>query len=64
MSLSASVVAAAVLLVRLFFRRIPKVFSYVLWTVVLFRMLCPFTYTSYISIVPSVIGNSQSSYLV
>ena len=41
MSLTASVVILLVLLVRLALRRAPKVFSYALWAVVLFRLLCP-----------------------
>lgn len=43
MSLTASVVIVAVLLVRLLLRRAPKVFSYALWAVVLFRLIarCP-----------------------
>lgn len=41
MSLTASVVILAVLAVRLLLRRAPKVFSYALWAVVLFRLLCP-----------------------
>ena len=41
MSLTASVVIAAVLLARLALRRTPKIFSYALWAVVLFRLLCP-----------------------
>ena len=41
MSLSASVVILAVVLIRLFLKRVPKVFSYVLWIAVFFRLLCP-----------------------
>lgn len=40
-SLTASLVIAAVLLLRLLLRRAPRVFSYALWAVVLFRLLCP-----------------------
>ena len=46
MSLTASVVILAVLAVRLLLRRAPKVFSYALWAVVLFRLLCPVSVTS------------------
>lgn len=46
MSLTASVVIPAVLAVRLLLRRAPKVFSYALWAVVLFRLLCPVSVTS------------------
>ena len=50
MSLTASVVIVAVLLVRLLLRRAPKVFSYALWAVVLFRLLCPVSVTSAVSL--------------
>lgn len=41
MSFMAGIVIAAVLLARLPLRRVPKIFSYMLWSVVLFRLLCP-----------------------
>ena len=41
MSLTASAVILCVLIVRLGLRKAPKVFSYALWVVVLFRLLCP-----------------------
>lgn len=41
MSASASIVILAVLLVRLALRKAPKQYSYLLWAVVLFRLLCP-----------------------
>jgi beta-lactamase regulating signal transducer with metallopeptidase domain len=37
------------MLVRLPLRRAPKIFTYVLWAAVLFRLVCPFTFTSAIS---------------
>ena len=46
MSVTAAVVIAVVLLVRLLLRRAPKVFSYALWAVVLFRLLCPISFTT------------------
>ena len=54
MSLTASVVIVAVLLVRLLLRRAPKVFSYALWAVVLFRLLCPVSVTSAVSLMGAV----------
>ena len=41
MSVTASVVILFVLLARLLLKRSPKLFSYALWAVVLFRLLCP-----------------------
>lgn len=52
MSLTAGFVILAVLAVRLFLRRAPKRFSYLLWAVALFRLLCPFTVESVLSLVP------------
>ena len=50
MSVTAAVVIAVVLLVRLLLRRAPKVFSYALWAVVLFRLLCPISFTTGVSL--------------
>ena len=54
MSGTAAVVILLVLLARLALRRAPKVFSYALWAVVLFRLLCPFTIPSTFSLLPAV----------
>lgn len=59
MSLTASVVILAVLLVRLLLRRAPKVFSYVLWAVVLFRLLCPVSVTSAVSLLGALGAPAQ-----
>ena len=50
MSLTASVVIGCVLLARLLLRRAPKVFSYGLWAVVLFRLICPVSVTAHLSL--------------
>ena len=50
MSVTASAVILAVLAVRLLLRRAPKVFSYALWAVVLFRLLCPVSVNSAVSL--------------
>ena len=54
MSLSASIVIAVVMAVRLLLKRSPKVFSYTLWAVVLFRLLCPATPESPVSAMPEL----------
>ena len=41
MSLTAGIVILCVMAARLALKRAPKVFSYALWAVVLFRLLCP-----------------------
>ncbi len=48
----ASIVILIVLLVRLCLKRAPKVFSYALWAVVLFRLLCPISIEAPISLIP------------
>ena len=52
MSKTAAMVIAVVLLVRLLLKKAPKVFSYALWAVVLFRLLCPISLETPVSIVP------------
>lgn len=50
MSLTGSIVIGCVLLARLALRRAPRVFSYALWAVVLFRLLCPVSVSSPVSV--------------
>lgn len=45
MSITGGLVILAVLAFRLLLRRAPKVISYGLWSVVLFRLLCPFSFS-------------------
>ncbi len=49
MSLTASVIILAMLIVRLCFRRAPRSFTHVLWAAVLFRLLCPVSFSSSLS---------------
>ena len=51
MSLTASYCIAVVIVLRFFLRRQPKIFSYLLWSVVFFRLLCPFSLSSAFSLV-------------
>lgn len=53
MSLTGSIVIIFVLLVRLFLKRVPKIYSYLLWIVVLFRLVCPVSFESPVSLLPS-----------
>ena len=50
MSLTGSVAIICVLLLRLLLKKAPKVISYCLWAVVLFRLLCPVSITSGLSL--------------
>jgi len=52
MSISASFVAAIVMLIRLFIRKAPKKYSYILWAVVFFRLICPYTIHLPVSVMP------------
>ena len=49
MSITASFVLGAVLVLRFCLSKAPKIFSYVLWAVVFFRLLCPVSFSSPIS---------------
>ncbi len=46
MSLTAGYCIVAVILLRFMLKRQAKILSYLLWSVVLFRLLCPFSFTS------------------
>jgi beta-lactamase regulating signal transducer with metallopeptidase domain len=60
MSLTAGVVILAVLVLRLFFARAPKIFSYVLWAIVLFRLLCPLSFRTNFSLL-GLFGNASNA---
>lgn len=50
MSITACYVIAAVILIRFLIKKAPKKFSYLLWSAVGFRLLCPFSFSSVFSI--------------
>lgn len=50
MSLTSSVVILAVCAARVLLRRAPRIFSCALWTVVLFRLLCPVSFSLPVSL--------------
>ena len=50
MSMTASIIIVFVLFVRILLKRCPKIFSYMLWSVVLFRLLCPVSITTNFSL--------------
>lgn len=59
MSLTGSIVIAAVMILRLLLKRAPRLFSYCLWAAVWFRLLCPDSFTAGFSLfsildIPSV----------
>ncbi len=54
LQLTACYVILLVLLLRFFLRKQPKIYSYALWSVVLFRLLCPFRFETVLSLIPRV----------
>ena len=61
MSLTASVIIGCVLLARLALRRAPRIFSYALWAVVLFRLLCPVSLSTEFSLLGLLDTPTQGS---
>ncbi len=61
MSLTASYVAIGVILVRALLKKSPKIFSYVLWAVVLFRLICPISIPLTFSMLGFLNSNLQGS---
>ena len=53
MSFTASFVIILVLIARQLLKRSPKILSYALWGVVLFRLICPFSFESMFSLLPA-----------
>lgn len=53
LSFTAGVAILFVLVARLLLKRAPKAYSYALWAVVLFRLLCPFSFESVLSLLPT-----------
>lgn len=60
MSITASYVALAVMLIRILFKRLPAVFSYALWTAVLIRLVFPVTVGSSFSLLQFLQPKDQS----
>lgn len=54
MSLTGSIVILAVLVIRFFLRKAPKKWSYLLWLVVAFRLACPVSLPSPVSLLGAV----------
>lgn len=57
MSLVSAYCIAIVLLIRLFLRKSPKSFSYILWIAVFIRLAIPFTPESPVSLVPQAVSD-------
>jgi beta-lactamase regulating signal transducer with metallopeptidase domain len=60
MSITASYVVVGVIVLRILFKKIPKVFSYALWLPVLIRLVFPYSFTSNFSFLSFLKSNAQS----
>ncbi len=54
MTKTASIVIVVVLIFRLLLKKLPKVISYAMWAVVLFRLLCPLSIEVPLSVMPEI----------
>jgi bla regulator protein blaR1 len=61
MSITTSYVILAILFIRLCMKKAPKAFSYGLWAVVGFRLVCPVSFSSVISIFNLIGSKNESS---
>ncbi len=50
MSITGSYVILAVIVLRLFLKKAPKKYSYLMWTVCAFRLCCPISFKNIFSI--------------
>lgn len=46
MSITGAYIAAAIMFIRLFMKKLPKKYSYALWSILGIRLLCPFSFSS------------------
>lgn len=53
MNITACYVILFVIVVRLLLRKAPRIFSYILWVAVLFRLVCPLSFESIFSLIPA-----------
>ena len=53
LSISAGWLVLAVILLRLLLKKAPKTVSVILWALVAFRLVCPFSFESVLSLIPS-----------
>ena len=60
MSLTSGIAVIFVIAARLLLKRAPKIFSYAAWSVILFRLICPFSFESAIGLIPSGVRPSEN----
>lgn len=54
MSITGTLVILAVFILRLLMKRLPRIYSYLLWSVVLLRLICPFAIEADFGIIPNI----------
>ena len=59
MSISAGYVILAILLFRLLLKKAPKKYSYALWSAAAFRLLCPYSISSVVSLFNNHFGGKE-----
>ena len=71
MSVTAGCIIIAVILIRLLLKKAPRKYSYLLWSVVGFRLLCPVAFSSRVSIFnlklfrrPEITGGAKAAELM
>ena len=63
MSLKASYVILAVIIVRFLMKKAPKKYSYALWAVAAFRLVCPVSFQSVISLFALKIEKNNTTHV-
>lgn len=61
MSLTAGILALAVMLIRLLLKRVPKKYICILWALVALRLICPISISSSLSVFNLINSNSNST---
>lgn len=61
MSITGAYIIVAVMIIRIFLRKAPKVFSYCLWAIPALRLLLPFSFSSVLSIFNFISAPSEST---
>lgn len=61
MSVTSCYVIIFVMLLRLMLKKAPKIFSYILWYIAFFKLICPLSFKSSYSILPDTTFISQST---
>ena len=59
MSLTASIAASVVMVLRLFLKKVPRWVTCLLWAVVLLRMVCPVGFSLPVSLMPETVSSRE-----